>query len=320
MGLGAACGARRGAERGVCPVPEAEHPGHLRRRHRHPQRERLRPRRGRLHDAEHRSHRQSRRRLHRLLRPAELHGRALGVHHRPGALPHRHVEGRSARRAAGVAEGRPDHRRAPETAGLRDRPVRQEPPRRPRRVPADGARLRRVLRQPLPPQCRRGAGERGLPEESRVQKEVRAARCDPLHSQADGTQKIEDTGPLTKKRMETIDGEVARRHHRLHRSRQESQQAVLRLVQHHPHAQLHACAEGEPQDRAGGVCRWHDRARRARSDNSSTISTRPGSPTTRSSSTRPTTARWSASGRMPARRRSAARRTPTGKAAGACRP
>ena len=35
--------------------------------------------------------------------------------------------------------------------GLRHRPVRQEPPGRPERVPADGARLRRVLRLPLPP-------------------------------------------------------------------------------------------------------------------------------------------------------------------------
>ncbi len=81
-----------------------------------------------------------------------------------------------------------------------------------------------------------------------------------IKSSADG--KIEDTGPLTKKRMETHRRGSPRRHHRLHRPRQESEQAVLRLVQHHPHAQLHACAAGEPQDRAGGVCRWHDRARR----------------------------------------------------------
>jgi arylsulfatase A-like enzyme len=81
-----------------------------------------------------------------------------------------------------------------------------------------------------------------------------------IKSTADG--KIEDTGPLTRKRMETIDTEVLGRYHRLHRPRQESEQAVLRLVQHHPHAQLHACATGEPQDRGGGVCRWHDRARR----------------------------------------------------------
>ena len=37
---------------------------------------------------------------------------------------------------------------------LRHGPVRQEPSRRPQRAPAHGARLRRVLRQPLPPQCR----------------------------------------------------------------------------------------------------------------------------------------------------------------------
>ena len=39
-----------------------------------------------------------------------------------------------------------------------DRPVRQESPRRPGRVPADQPRVRRVLRQPLPPERRRGAG------------------------------------------------------------------------------------------------------------------------------------------------------------------
>ena len=46
--------------------------------------------------------------------------------------------------------------------GLRDRAVRQEPPRRPEQVPADRPRLRRVLRQPLPPQRRGGAGDRQL--------------------------------------------------------------------------------------------------------------------------------------------------------------
>ena len=65
---------------------------------------------------------------------------------------------------------------AAQAARLRHRPVRQEPPRRPRRVPADGARLRRVLRQPLPPERRGGAGEPGLSEGPRVQEEVRPAR------------------------------------------------------------------------------------------------------------------------------------------------
>ena len=95
--------------------------------------------------------------------------------------------------------------------GYRTGPVRQEPPRRPRRAPADDARLRRVLRQPVPPE-RRG-GTRGTPT-------IRTRRTSPsfskkfgprgvLHCWADGKggQKIENTGPLTKKRMETCDDE-----------------------------------------------------------------------------------------------------------------
>ena len=89
--------------------------------------------------------------------------------------------------------------------GLRDRPVRQEPPRRPRRAPADGARLRRVLRLALPPQRRGGAGEsRLLQGPGAAARSTARAAC--IHSWAnpDGTQKIESTGPLTKKRMETV--------------------------------------------------------------------------------------------------------------------
>ena len=52
--------------------------------------------------------------------------------------------------------------------GLRHRPVRQEPPGRPEQVPADRARLRRVLRQPLSPERRRGTGATRLPESRRT--------------------------------------------------------------------------------------------------------------------------------------------------------
>ncbi len=66
-------------------------------------------------------------------------------------------------------------------ARLRDRPVRQEPPRRQEQVPADGARLRRVLRQPVPPERRGGSGGPGLPEQGRSRSSrsgsVRAACC-----------------------------------------------------------------------------------------------------------------------------------------------
>ena len=75
-----------------------------------------------------------------------------------------------------AAEGRSDHRRAAQAARIRDRPVRQEPPGRPQRVPADGPRLRRVLRQSLPPQRRGRARAPRLPEGPRVPQKVRPAR------------------------------------------------------------------------------------------------------------------------------------------------
>ncbi len=82
-----------------------------------------------------------------------------------------------------AAEGGPDHRRVAQAAGLRDRPVRQEPPRRPQQVPADRARVRRVLRQSLSPQRRGRAGESRLPHRRRSADAAPgavAARCHPL--------------------------------------------------------------------------------------------------------------------------------------------
>ena len=53
-------------------------------------------------------------------------------------------------------------------AGLCHRPVRQEPSRRQDEHAADEPRLRRVLRQPLPPERRGRARERRLSEGSRI--------------------------------------------------------------------------------------------------------------------------------------------------------
>ena len=110
------------------------------------------------------------------------------------------------------ATGRPDHRRTAQAAGIRLRTVRQEPPRRPRRISAHRARLRRVLRQSLSPERRGRTGMRGLSGSVRDFPEF-AKKFGPrgvLHCFAnpDGTQKIEDTGHLTKKRMETMDEEI----------------------------------------------------------------------------------------------------------------
>ncbi len=79
--------------------------------------------------------------------------------------------------APGRTQVRGSHARQPaQGPGLRDRPVRQEPPRRSQRVLPHGPRLRRVLRQLLSPERRGRAGERRLPAEPGVQGEVRPAR------------------------------------------------------------------------------------------------------------------------------------------------
>ena len=172
-----------------------------------------------------------------------------------------------------VGEG-PDHRRPAEAAGLRHRPVRQEPSRRPQRVPADGARLRRVLRQPLPPQRRGGAGERRLPEGPDVQGQVRPARRaevrrdrrpttpgeDPRFGKW-GKQKCEDTGPLTKKRMETVDEEfLAASLDFIDRANRDRKPFFV-WFNSDPHAHLHAPQAGvRGQDRPRRLCRRHGRA------------------------------------------------------------
>ena len=164
----------------------AQHPRHLGRRHRHLEPELLQRRPDGLPDPQHRPDRRRGRPVHRLLRRAELHGRPSGVHLRPEPDPHRPDQGGHAGRDRRPAGRGPDHRHRAAGAGLRHRPVRQEPPGRPGRAPAHRARLRRVLRQPLPPQRRGGAGAARLPQGRgvpRVPGPVRATRCHPLLGQ-----------------------------------------------------------------------------------------------------------------------------------------
>ena len=160
---------------------EAEHPRHLGRRHRPVQRQRLQQRHDGLPDAQHRPHRRGRRALHRLVRPAELHRRARRLHHRPVADPHRADQGRPARRAGGHEDRGPDHRRAAAPARLCHRPVRQEPPRRPRRDAADQQRLRRsssaTSTTSTPRRSRRTPTIRSDPA---FKEQLRPARGDPL--------------------------------------------------------------------------------------------------------------------------------------------
>ena len=80
-----------------------------------------------------------------------------------------------------------------------------------------------------------------------------------IHSTADG--KIEDTGPLTKKRMETDRRRSHRRRVRFHGSGAQGREAVLRLVELEPHARVYAPEEGvRGCHRTGHICRRHGRA------------------------------------------------------------
>ena len=175
-----------------------------------------------------------------------------------------------------------DDRGAAQAAGLRDGAVRQEPPRGPQQVPADGPRLRRVLRQPLPPQRRGGAGDAelaaggGLPP---VQRALPAARRPALVGDRRGRR--HRGGALRARRApadrghgpadEEADGDDRRRgaraRARLRRPPGRGRHAVLLLVQHDAHALPHAPEAGER--RAGGALavalpRHDDRPRQGR--------------------------------------------------------
>ena len=100
-----------------------------------------------------------------------------------------------------------------------------------------------------------------------------------------GKQTIEDTGPLTKKRMETIDDETSAAAIDYMKRQKAGRQAVLLLVQRR---RACTCARtcsaenrGKYTARRQRVHRRHDRARRPRSARCSRPSTTWASPTTR---------------------------------------
>ena len=166
-----------------------------------------------------------------------------------------------------------------EGARLCHRPVRQEPPGRPQRIPAHGARLRRVLRRPVPPQRQRRAGTARLSEGSGVPRQVRPARRAGLQGLGHGRP---DGGPALRQGRQAglqghrpadqeADGDHRRRHRRpgggLHPAAEQGRQAGLRLGELHPHALPHPHQAGE--HRPGGalpepVPRRHDRPRQER--------------------------------------------------------
>ena len=212
---------------------EAEHPGHLRRRHRPVEHQRLHDGPDGLPDAQYRPDRQGRHDLHRLLRRAELHGGPVDLHHRPVHASHRPQQGRRAGR-----HGRACRRRTRPSPSCSSRSATP---------PASSARTTSATATST---CRRHGfdeffgnlyhlnaeeepEQRNLPARSRVPQEVlRPARRRSQSPAADGKQTIEDTGPLTKKRMETIDDETSAAAIDFIERQAKAEQAVLLLVQH----------------------------------------------------------------------------------------
>ncbi len=124
--------------------------------------------------------RQDRRRghaVHRLLRRGELHGGTGELHYRRAADPHRHDHRRPGRRDHRHAGAGGDYCDGVEVDGLRHRPVRQEPPRRSQRVPAHGARVRRIHGLSLSPRCDGGSLPSELSAEAQEARWVRATWC-----------------------------------------------------------------------------------------------------------------------------------------------
>ena len=198
--------------------------------------------------------------FHRFLRRAELHGRAIIIHHRPERLPHRHEQGRNARDGCRPAEGGPDDRRVAQADRLRHRPNRQEPPRRPEQDPADRARFDEFFGNLYHLNAEEEPENADYPTEEKRRYSPGPLPRGVIHSWATdedsgevderygpvGKQRIEDTGPLTKKRMETIDDETTgacidfigastRR------------RPVLRLDEHDAHALPDPHQAGEPR-------------------------------------------------------------------------
>ncbi len=142
-----------------------------------------------------------------------------------------------------------------------------------------------------------------------------------LHCKADGKggQTIDDTGPLTKKRMETIDEEITDKALAWMESAGQGGQAVLPLVQLDGDALPDARRRRRISARAARTptaIAWSSTTNRSARCSTSSMSW--ASPTTLSSCTPPTTDRRTTPGPTAPPPRSAARRTPTGKAAGAC--
>ena len=144
-----------------------------------------------------------------------------------------------------------DDRHRAQVDGLRHRPVRQEPPGRPERVPAHGARLRRVLRLPLSPRrdggpvpsatTRRRSRTRSVRATwSTAGRPTRTTRPCSRAGARSASRRSRTRARSIPKRMETVDDEILDHALKFVDKAQEGRQAVLPLAQPDAHARRHA--------------------------------------------------------------------------------
>ena len=312
---------------------KAQHPCHLWRRYRQTNISAYRTA-GRLQDAEHRPHRPRRHDVHRLLRREQLYGGPLDVHHRPVAL-------RTGLSKVGVP-GAP--------VGLQKRDITIAQALKPLGY-ATGQFGKNHLgdrdeylptvhgfdeffgnlyhlnaeEEPERPYWPKDDKDYAANNSPRGVLRAKATDVDDPTVQPHwgrvGKQTIEDTGPLTSKRMETIDDETtAAAIDFMGRQVQANKPFFVWMNTTRMHVFTHVRQSmrgqsGMPGNEYADGMIEHD-GDVGKLLKASTIS---ASPTTPSSSTPPITAPTSFPGPTPRRRRSAARRTPTGKAHSACR-
>ena len=238
------------------------------------------------------------------------------------------------------ATGRPagarhHHRPGAQAARLCHRPVRQEPPRRPQRVPADVHGFDEFFGNLYHLNAEEEPERPYWPKDDDAYVNANSPRgvmtckatdtddpTDQPHWGRSASRPSRTPARSTSKRMETIDDETtAAAIDFMARQAKASKPFFVWMNTTRMHVFTHVRPSMQRPERHAGqrICRRHDRARRRR---------RQAAQGARRSRHRrrhdrrlhaPTTARTSSPGRTPRPRRSAARRTPTGKAPSGCR-
>src|SRR5271165_3228677 len=151
-----------------------------------------------------------------------------------------------------------------EAARIRYRSVREEPPRRPGRALAYYARVRRVLRQPLPSERRGGTGTARLSARiglSQLPEELWPPWGASLLGRWEWRAEDREHRATDQETHGDDRRRICRGRKRFHQARTQGRKAFLRLGQHDSYALSHSCQadeRGPVREMAIGISRRHD--------------------------------------------------------------